>query len=125
MRLKEKTAFFSSNEFFRNPIFQWVFIASLAVNFINWGALAFFIRPVDFPLILHYNVFFGVDIIGAWWQVFFLPGMGLFILAVNTFLAFLLFARKERIAAYIFLLASFFVQAGLAISSASLILINY
>ena len=87
--------------------------------------MAFFIRPVDFPLILHYNVFFGVDIIGAWWQVFFLPGMGLFILAVNTFLAFLLFARKERIAAYIFLLASFFVQAGLAISSASLILINY
>lgn len=125
MNPKEKIRQFFSNEYFRNPIFQWVFIMSLVLNLTIWGVLAFFIRPVDFPIILHYNVFFGVDIIGSWWQVFFLPGMGLFILIFDTILAYMLFQKKERIAAYTFLLAAFFIQAGVAIAVASIILINY
>ncbi len=122
MNFKEK---FLANEFFRNPIFQWVFIASLVFNLAIWSVLAFFVRPVDFPIILHYNVFFGVDIIGDWKQAFFLPGLGFFILGINIWLAYFLFSKKERIAAYIFLLTSFFVQISLAVSVASLILINY
>jgi hypothetical protein len=87
--------------------------------------IAFFIRPVDFPIILHYNVYFGVDVIGAWWQVYFLPLIGLVILSVNTVLGYLFYQQKERIVAHLLILATFIVQIGISIAVASLLLINY
>jgi hypothetical protein len=100
-------------------------IVSLLVNAFNWGAIAYFIRPVDFPIILHYNVYFGVDVIGAWWQVYFLPLIGLVILSVNTLLGYLFYQQKERIVAHLLLLATFIVQIGISVAVASLLLINY
>ena len=85
-------------DFFRNTIVQWLMIATSTVNLANWGALAFFIRKVDFPIILHYNVYFGVDIIGNWWETYFLPAAGTVIFAVNVLLAYFFYQRKERIA---------------------------
>lgn len=122
---KSRLKFFLSKEFFRNALVQWVIIVSLVINFINWGLIAYFIRPVDFPIILHYNVYFGVDVIGSWWQVYFLPLIGLLILAVNTILGFLFYQQKERIVAHLLVLATFIVQICITIAVASLLLINY
>jgi len=33
---------------------------------------------------LHYNIYFGVDWYGAWWNIFFMPIIGAVILLVNT-----------------------------------------
>lgn len=123
--LKKKIRRFFANEFLRNPITQWLLIASLFINIADWATLAFFIRPVDFPIILHYNVYFGVDIIGGWWQAYFLPFTGAVILLVNAVLAHFFYGRKERIASYVFLLAALAIQAGVAIAEAVVILINY
>ncbi|MDD5397135.1 MAG: hypothetical protein PHW24_03700 [Candidatus Moranbacteria bacterium] len=114
-----------SKDFFRSALVHWVLIASLMVNAINWGMIAFFIRPVDFPIILHYNVYFGVDVIGAWWQVYFLPLIGLVILSVNTALGYLFYQQKERIVAHLLILATFIVQIGISVAVASLLIINY
>ncbi len=123
--LKEKIRRFFASEFLRNPIVQWLLIASLFINLADWAALAFFIRPVDFPIILHYNVYFGVDIIGGWWQAYFLPFTGAVILLVNAVLAHFFYGRKERIASYVLLMAALAIQAGVAIAEAGVILINY
>jgi len=123
--LKLKIRRFFANKFLRNPITQWLLIASLFINLADWAALAFFIRPVDFPIILHYNVYFGVDVIGDWWQSYALPFTGSVILIVNFILAGCFYGRRERIASYILLIAALAVQAGVAIAEAGVILINY
>lgn len=114
-----------TQEFFRSSLVQWVIIAAIFVNLANWISIAYFIRPVDFPIILHYNIYFGVDVIGDWWQVYFLPAIGLLILSVNTVLGYLFYGQKERIAAHLLLLATFIVQIGVSIAVASLLFINY
>lgn len=123
--LKKKIRRFFANEFLRNPIAQWLLIASLFINVADWATLAFFIRPVDFPIILHYNVYFGVDIIGGWWQAYFLPFTGTVIFLVNAVLAHFFYGCKERIASYVLLLAALAIQTGIAIAEAGVILINY
>jgi hypothetical protein len=122
---KSKLKYFFAQEFFHSALVQWVIIGALLVNLANWGAIAYFIRPVDFPIILHYNVYFGVDVIGAWWQIYFLPLIGLAILSVNTVLGYLFYKQKERIVAHLLILATFIVQIGISIAVASLLLINY
>jgi len=116
---------FFSQEYFRSSLIQWVLIGSLIVNVANWALIAFFNRPVDFPIILHYNVYFGVDVIGDWWQVYLMPLIGLLILLVNAILGYLFYQQKERIVAHLLMLASFVAQIGISIAVASLLLINY
>jgi len=123
--LKEKIRHFFGQEFFRNGLVHWILIASLFVNLVNWCVLVYFVRPVDFPMILHYNVYFGVDILGSWREAYFLPGVGTFFWIVNTILGYFFYLRKERIATYLFLLGAFIVQAGVLIAVASIVKINF
>ena len=104
---------------------HWVLIGALILNGINWGLIAFFIRPVDFPIVLHYNVYFGVDVIGAWWQLYSLPVIGLIIMVVNTVLGYLFYQKKERIVAHLLMLATFIAQISMTVAVASLLIINY
>lgn len=112
-------------EFFKNAIIHWLLAGAFFLNVAIWILLAIFIRPVDFKIIFHYNVYFGVDLIGDWWQPYILPAMGLVFLVVNLGLAFRFYQQRERIAAYILLLASLMIQVGLLIASAAIVVINY
>jgi hypothetical protein len=116
---------FFSQEYFHSSLIQWVLIGSLVVNIGDWAFIAFFIRPVDFPIILHYNVYFGVDVIGDWWQIYFMPLIGLLILLVNAILGYLFYQQKERIVAHLLMLGSFVAQVAISIAVASLLIINY
>ncbi len=123
--LKKKLEVFFSQEYFHSGLIQWVFIGSFVVNAANWAFISFFIRPVDFPIILHYNVYFGVDVIGDWWQIYFMPLIGLLILSVNSILGYLFYQQTERVVAHLLMLATFIAQIGISIAVASLLLINY
>jgi hypothetical protein len=114
-----------NQEFFKNKLVVWMIILNLFFNLANWIALWHFIKPVDYSIILHYNVYFGVDMTGNWKSVFILPGTGLFLFAVNLALAYYFFGKKERIASHILLMAGFMIQLSLLVASASVILINY
>jgi len=116
---------FFAKDFFKNSIVHWMFIITIFLNVADWIVLYIFIKPVDLPIILHYNVYFGVDMIGDWWQVYFLPFIGAVFFIINALLAGFFYEKKERIASYIFLLAAFLIQAGIIIASASIIAINY
>jgi len=123
--LKQKLSGFFSQEFWRSALVQWILIGTLFLDLASWGIIVYYIRPVDLPIVLHYNVYLGVDVIGDWWQVYFLPIISNVFLIVNTILAYTFYQRKERLAGYIFLLASFFVQAGTLIAISGLTMINY
>lgn len=116
---------FFMQEFFLSGLVQWSLIASIILSVANWGFLFYFIRPVDFPIILHYNVYFGVDIIGKWLEAYYLPLIGDIMLIVNAILGYMFYLQKERMVAHLLLLAAFFVQVSISIAVASIILINY
>ena len=123
--LKSRIRFFFRQEFFQSKIVFWLIISGLLANLINWAALWIFIKPVDGNIILHYNVYFGVDMMGNWKLVFIMPSVGLFLFFVNFFLALYFYRQKERIASYLLLMAALMIQFSLLIASASIIIINY
>jgi hypothetical protein len=120
-----KFKFFPDKDFLRNPIVFFLLIAVLLLNLASLVVLSVFIEKSDSPVILHYNVYFGVDLIGDWWQIYIMPGMGLFFAATNLFLAAHFYQQKERIASYCLMLASLIIEVGVFISSVSIALINY
>lgn len=120
-----KHAGFFGQEFWRSSLVHWILIGTIFLDVASLAMLAFYIRPIDLPIVLHYNVYLGVDVIGDWWQVYFLPVIANLFLLVNTILAHFFYQKKERLAAYIFLLSSFFVEAGILIAIMALMMINY
>lgn len=112
-------------EFFRSKIMLWLLALNVVSNIANWTAIAIFINRLDGDIILHYNVYFGVDAMGDWRQVFILPIIGIILFVLNAVLAAYFYSRKERIASYILLLASFMAQLSLIIAAASVMMINY
>lgn len=123
--LKTRFKLFFKGEFFQNKIVLWLVVLSLFLNLADWAMLAIFIKPIDSPIILHYNVYFGVDMAGSWKMVFILPSIGLTLFLVNFFLAKYFYSKLERIACHILLIAGFMIQLSLIIASLSVILINY
>ena len=116
---------FFVQEYFRSPIILWLLALSFLVNIGNLIILKVFIQPVDFPIILHYNVYFGVDVLDSWQKAYLLPIIGFFLLIINTLLGLYFYKQKERIASYILAIANLMIQLSLLVASISVILINY
>ncbi|MDO8241270.1 MAG: hypothetical protein Q7T51_04815 [Candidatus Moranbacteria bacterium] len=122
---QSKVMEFLAHEYFKSHIVIWLLILSLASNLINWLILKIWVKPVDFSIILHYNVYFGVDSIGDYKQAYLLPLIGIILFAINLTLSVFFYERKERIASYILLMATLMIQLSLIVASVSVILINY
>lgn len=116
---------FFAEDFFKSHISVRLLVLNLLFNLIDWSILFIYIKPVDFPIILHYNVYFGVDMLGEWQQVYLLPVIGLFLFIVNFSLSVYFYRGKERIASYLLLMAGMMIQLSLIIASVSVIIINY
>ena len=76
-----------TNPFFKEKIVKISLFFSLALNFILWLILGWQVK--DFPELipLHYNIYFGIDSFGTWYQIFLMPLLGLVIIVLNFFLA--------------------------------------
>src|SRR5688572_23331888 len=99
--------------------------SGLFLGVLSLGLFFFFIRPTEKLLILHYNIYFGVDLLGLWWQVYILPGLSLLLFIGHFMLARFFYYRKERVAAYLFLLGFVFLALSLLIASIGIVYINY
>jgi len=123
--LNEKIKLFFGREYFQNRIILWLTTLGVFFNLVIWSCLGFFSHSDGEAIILHYNVYFGVDSIGTPREAYALPLIGLVVILVNFLLSFYFYAKKERIATYILLLAALMVQLSLLISAISVIIINY
>lgn len=101
-----------------------IFRGGLMLFVVLFGLIAFFIRPDAGTVILRYNAFFGVDLLGVWWQAYFIPAVCLAFFLVDLFLARLLFRRSILLAAVILLYGAVFVAVSAVLATAALLFIN-
>jgi len=123
--LNEKIKLFFGREYFQSRIILWLLFLAVFFDFANWMLLKIFLRSGERRVILHYNVYFGVDSTGVSRGAYLLPAIGLIVLLCNSALSWCFYAKKERIASYVLLLTALMVQLSLLISVVSVIIINY
>jgi hypothetical protein len=107
--IKDKTIFFS-------------FLFSLFVNLSIWINL-FRIEKIDGLIPLHYNIYLGIDYVGAWYKLFTIPTIGLIILLLNLSISVFIYF-KDKLVAHILIFSALFVQIILFLSSLSITWIN-
>lgn len=111
--------------FSENPLVR--FSSSLSLFLIALSAIAayvFVVRGEEGTIVLHYNSYFGVDIVGDPWQVLLVPASALSFFLIDFILARKLYLMRERIAAHIILFSSFFAALSGTVAVAALSSIN-
>jgi len=97
------------------------FVVSVGINLFFWIFLILKLNKLEDIVPLHYNIYFGIDMIGSKAELLKMPALGLFILLVNIFLAFRIY-KHERVNAYFLLFGNSLVQIFLLI--AGILIIN-
>jgi len=100
-----------------------VLFLSILLNIFIWIFLIQNQKESNYPIILHYNLFFGVDYLGNYEKIYLIPLSGFFIIVINSILGHLLYL-KEKLAAYFLVFIIFIVQLFLLIDSYLIIKIN-
>ena len=96
---------------------------ALAMNLAMWGWLMFHIHPQSDQLFLHYTILFGVDLIGSWNKIFFLPISGFLIIVVNALIGWLMF-KSDKFFAQILNAVALFCQVLLLIGTWLVVYLN-
>jgi len=110
-------------EFFKNITNRLLIGSSLVLNIGLFLFFYFFIKQNNIPIVLHYNVNWGVDYLGEVKSVFTLPIVGMIIFLLNGVLALKLWG-KNRTLSYFLTATTFLVQFFLVVSGIALYLIN-
>jgi len=101
-----------SSLFFKDKIIKWSLITSIVLE-LALLTLIYFKIPVRVePIVLRYNIYVGISLIGSWWQAFYLPLFGLIIIILNFLLAKMMFF-KEKILAHVLSIATIVCLIGL------------
>ncbi|MFH2136104.1 MAG: hypothetical protein ABII19_00505 [Patescibacteria group bacterium] len=111
---------------FKDGFFRFLFIFSIVANLLIWGFLYFEFSPFQsvggiYPL--HYNIYFGVDFIGKWYEIFIMPLVGFFFIVINFILADITYLR-DKITSYFLTGAGAFAQVLIFLAAYSIVMIN-
>lgn len=85
----------------------------------NGGLWVFFllnVLPQEQNVPLHYNIYFGIDLIGPWWYRFGFPVAGAVVFFVNTIFSVLLESR-ERVTSHFLAVGNALVQGLLFLAA--------
>jgi hypothetical protein len=88
---------------------------SLVLNIISWLIIAIQIKPTSEIVPLHYNIFYGADLSGKGYYLYFLPFAGLVILIAN-YIFFRYAINKEPFAARTLIAVGLIVQVFVVIA---------
>lgn len=92
------------------------FILSFLLNLFIWLFIYLKIKPGPNPIFLHYNIYFGVDLIGPWWRIYLLPLTGVLALFINFIISAIIY-DKEKILSYFLMVIAGFLQVFLILSA--------
>lgn len=112
-----------ASSYWKNRTVSRVNTLSFTLNLIIWIYLLLERIPGGMPMILHYNLFVGVDVVGEYDRLFLLPAVGLLLFATNTILGHY-FYRIERLATYLLALNTLIIQVFLLLASYLIIRVN-
>lgn len=99
-------------------------VLAVFFNLLTWSIMAWGVRFFPGLMPLHYNIYFGPDLFGPWYQILFIPGLGLAFLIVNLFLS-LYFYKNNSLLVYFLIGVGFLVQLILFLASVFIIYLNY
>ena len=97
-------------------LFIFTLIISLFINIFIWAFLFLKIKAQSNPIPLHYNIYFGIDLIGKWYKIFLIPLLGLIIFFINFIVSSIIYSR-EKILSYYLAIITVFIQIILVLSS--------
>ncbi|MFA6271490.1 MAG: hypothetical protein WC693_00085 [Patescibacteria group bacterium] len=107
----------------RNKIIGVALLIALFLNLGIWILLYMNIKPSPDPVFLHYNIYFGIDLIGDWYRIYIIPLSGLLIILVNYFVGVIMYSSK-RILSYLIVIFTIPVNMFLALAAVLLAFIN-
>jgi len=111
-----------------NLFYVRVYLVILFVlNLLSWLFVYFFFTKVSQSLIiLHYNVDFGVDLIGDVKNIFIIPALGLFIIIFNLIISSLFLENKHfKFVTHLLLASATLVNLFLLLALGPIYLINF
>ena len=107
------------------PVF-WAIVLSLGLNCYLWYLIYRFINFEKEFHILHYNVYFGIDLLGSPQKLLNIPFIGLVLLVFNLILGFIIYLiKKDMHISYFLLFTSLFIHLELAVYMLGIIGIEY
>lgn len=109
--------------FLRNKVILIPLIISGVINVISWILLFSQYQPGSEQIILHYNYYFGVDMIGTWAESLLMPTLGLFLILFNFVLAQWQYKRNKMIS-YFFVYVTPLLSALLFLAIFFIVLVN-
>jgi hypothetical protein len=124
MSPRSKVGFFKKLHIpLRNRIIGIGLLISLFLNLGIWIVLYMYIKPSQDPIYLHYNIYFGINLIGEWYKIYIIPLSGLLIILVN-YLAGVTMYTSNRILSYLVVIFTIPVNLFLALAAVLLVFIN-
>lgn len=103
----------------KHPRFLRFTLLALAINLITWVGLYIVFPPTGDVVVLHYNIYFGVDLLGEWYRLLYIPITGTAVLILNAVFA-LYWQVREPVLAAITEFGSVVVQVLCAMALAAL-----
>lgn len=121
--IKNKLDNIRKNVYFQDKINILMFVFSLLLNLGIWLSLYLKIRPVEYLIPLHFNIYFGIDFIDKWTKVFTIPILGLIFIFINFFLSYILYSQ-EKILSHLLNTAAVFIQCLLILAGIGVIILQ-
>lgn len=112
-------------QFFKNNLLATIFGISFFIGILNFSLSFYFVKKLNSLVILHYNVYLGVDLMGNSDQIYMINLVAFLFGTANLILAVYFFIKKERMLSHILSLSTLIIQLGSSVASGSLILVNY
>jgi len=107
---------FRKQKFFRSRANILLVAIMFLLNIGNWMLLYFKFKPQTDPIYLHYNIYYGIDLIGSWYLIYIMPLVGLLMIILNTIFAVLLY-KKEKIVSMVVIGITIFLLIVILFSS--------
>lgn len=82
-------------------------IIGILAQIFMWIYLPLNIETDTGSLFLHYNIVFGVDLVGPWWEILYVPISGLIILLLNGLFSYFIHKADKLLSRLLFAWAAF------------------
>ena len=90
--------FYSPKLYFRDLWVSVPLLGAILVQIFLWVYLIFNIHSEAGRIFLHYNIIFGVDLVGDWWRIYLLPLAGVSVILLNYFFSLILYSVDKFLA---------------------------
>ncbi len=122
-KIKEGLSNITKNKFWKDKVCIFTLLTNVLFNIVIWIFLIFRLKSSEFPVPLHFNIYFGIDVIDRWSQAFVIPSIGLLVILINLVLSYLIFSKEKFIAQFL-LFSSLFIQCLLFLAGIGVVVIR-